>query len=280
MFQFLHSLFYEPILRANQDADMLYATRKDKINFYRRRAWITIVVATVCLFAIHYLSSQALLYDAVLQLEKIFSIPSGKWFNAIINHHYKELFEHFYGIFVLAFFLLIIPMLTVKFVFREPLNQYGWQIGDTFKHKKLYIVSMLVLMISMYILSINSQSFADFYPFYHQASRSWFDFVVWEMLYVTLLVSTEFFFRGFLLFGLRLPLGGLSIAVMLMPYMAVHLPKLWPEALSSIVFGIFLGLVALRSGSILGGIGLHISVAFTLDIAGILQGKGLPKIFF
>ena len=63
---------------------------------------------------------------------------------------------------------------------------------------------------------------------------------------------------------------------MCLPYLMLHFPKLWPESMGAILFGFFLGILAVRSRSIWGGVAVHVSIALTMDIAALLQTRGLP----
>jgi len=85
------------------------------------------------------------------------------------------------------------------------------------------------------------------------------DFVklAWGFLYLVQFVCLEFFFRGFMLNALRPALGANAVFVMCVPYTMIHFPKLWPEAAGAMAFGLFLGLLALRSRSIWGGVAVH-----------------------
>ena len=56
------------------------------------------------------------------------------------------------------------------------------------------------------------------------------------------------------------------VIVMLFPYMMIHFPKPWMETSGALVAGTLLGWLSLRTGSIFGGVMLHIMVAWNLDI--------------
>jgi len=56
----------------------------------------------------------------------------------------------------------------------------------------------------------------------------------------------------------------------------IHFPKPWLEATGAIFFGLFLGILALRSRSIWGGVAVHTGVALSMDIAALLQRGTLP----
>ena len=106
------------------------------------------------------------------------------------------------------------------------------------------------------------------------ANRSSFDLWAWEGLYAAQFVSLEFFFRGFILNGLRRALGSNAIFVMIVPYCMIHYGKPMPETLGAIGAGLILGTLALRTRSIWGGVLIHISVALTMDVLAL---QGCPK---
>lgn len=81
----------------------------------------------------------------------------------------------------------------------------------------------------------------------------------------------EFFFRGYMLFGLEKKLGRASILVQAIPFAIMHYRKPPLEAYGSIFAGIFLGIIALRARSFLPCALLHFGVALTADIIGILM---------
>jgi membrane protease YdiL (CAAX protease family) len=59
----------------------------------------------------------------------------------------------------------------------------------------------------------------------------------------------------------------------------LHFPKLWLESFGAISFGFFLGILALRSKSIWGGVGVHVAIALMMDSMAMMQTKGFPDQF-
>jgi membrane protease YdiL (CAAX protease family) len=68
----------------------------------------------------------------------------------------------------------------------------------------------------------------------------------------------------------------LAIAVMVIPYTMIHFPKPWLEATGAIAFGFFLGLLALRSRSMIGGFAVHAIVALSMDLFALARTDRLP----
>jgi membrane protease YdiL (CAAX protease family) len=71
--------------------------------------------------------------------------------------------------------------------------------------------------------------------------------------------AEEFVFRGYLtgalLLAFRRPLPAALVSGLI--FGAVHIPNGWPQAAGATVFGVFLALIAIRTGSLAFGAGLH-----------------------
>ena len=55
----------------------------------------------------------------------------------------------------------------------------------------------------------------------------------------------------------------------MVPYVMIHFVKPAPEAAAAIVGGLVMGYLALRTGSIVWGIALHVSVAALMDVSSL-----------
>lgn len=240
---------------------------------HRNRIWIVLMTAAVCLLMVHYLKYSSNLYSLLGFIEKTFAVDN--LVEDYRQHTFSKLMNYIWWSFWHYLAFIIIPFLVVKYWIKASLQDYGWGLGEVNQHKLEYLLLLSPIMIFAIIASFGDD-FSRYYPFYKLASRSWFDFIAWEVLYILQFVAVEFFFRGFILNGLRVPFGSMAIAVMTLPYLMLHFPKLWPEATGAILFGFFLGILALRSRSIWGGVAVHAGLALTMDIAALLQTKGLP----
>ena len=89
------------------------------------------------------------------------------------------------------------------------------------------------------------------------------------MLYATQFLSLEFFFRGFMVHGLRRRIGSAAIPVMMVPYCMIHFEKPLPETLAAIIAGLVLGFMSLRTRSIILGAAIHVSVALSMDFTSL-----------
>jgi membrane protease YdiL (CAAX protease family) len=174
---------------------------------------------------------------------------------------------------VLGYF--IAPALIVRLVFRGRVRDYGLETRDFRQHAWIYATLFTVVLVPVIGVSFLDE-FADYYPFYKLATRSWFDLFAWELLYAAQFFSLEFFFRGFWLRSLRDTMGSHAIFAMVVPYCMIHFGKPWLEALGAIVAGVVLGTLAMKTRSIWSGFLIHVSVAISMDVAAILQTDRLP----
>lgn len=166
----------------------------------------------------------------------------------------------------LAFFVL--PAMIVKFVFREKLADYGWKLKGSLRDWPLYLAMYLALAPFILWFSTNP-SFRSTYPFYRADAGEpfWPRMAIWQCFYAAQFIALEFFFRGFLIHGLRRRFGLYSIFVAAVPYCMLHFEKPFPETVSSLFGGVILGYMSLKNRSIVLGAALHIAIAFTMDFA-------------
>ena len=160
---------------------------------------------------------------------------------------------------------MLVPMLWVKLVMGQSLRETGLSTEGFLRHSWLYVGMYLMVLPAVYIVS-GTQSFQATYPFYENAGRSAYDLLLWEMLYAIQFMSLEFFFRGFLIHGLKRRFGFYAIFVSVIPYCMIHFGKPIPECFGSIVAGVALGIFSLFTGSIWLGVLIHVSVAVTMDL--------------
>jgi membrane protease YdiL (CAAX protease family) len=169
----------------------------------------------------------------------------------------------------LAFFLLmgIIPLLIILFVFKEPLKDYGFTLGDWRKGLPLALFLTIIIAILLLLPSSQTPDFRITYPFDKSAGDSIFSFIRFELLRGLIFYTAwEFFFRGFMLFGLRKHVGDwLAICIQTIPSCLWHVGLPIGEILSSILAGILFGMIAIRTKSIFWVFLLHYFIGLFLD---------------
>lgn len=178
-------------------------------------------------------------------------------------------------VFVLCTFYFVVPVLVIKFLFKENLSDYGLKWKGAFKDYWLYIV-MLCVMVPLVAFFSTTASFQARYPFYNlfPGEKLYPNFWIWEAMYFLQFFSLEFFFRGFMTHGLKHRFGYYSVFVMTIPYCMIHFGKPLPETIAAIAAGIILGTLSLKSRSILLGVCIHYSVGLMMDLAALWQKTG------
>ncbi len=249
---------------------------KRGISVWDKRPAIVLMVVALCLLMLHYFKFNTTFY-AVLDLW--FSQTSDNAsaaIRALRRETFFPLMSQAWWTFWHLITFLIIPVVTIKYILKEPLSNYGLGLGKLNEHKKWYFLLVAPILCFVVIVSFR-EDFTNHYPFYKLAHRSWADLIAWEVLYLFQFFCVEFFFRGFIVQACRPAFGVNAIFIMIVPYMMIHLPKPWLEASGAIFFGLFLGVLALHTRSIWGGVLVHVSIALSMDVAALLQTKGLPQ---
>ena len=169
---------------------------------------------------------------------------------------------------------LVLPALTL-WAMRLRVRDHGLETKGFSEHAWIYAFAYGIVLVAVVIVSYTHE-FSTYYPFYKLASRSWFDFFAWEILYAAQFFSLEFFFRGYWLKACKPIMGSHAIFAMVVPYCMIHYGKPMAEALAAIIAGIVLGTLAMKTRSIWSGFLIHCSVAVSMDAAALIHTSGLP----
>lgn len=171
---------------------------------------------------------------------------------------YLGLYPHPWWAGVSILLYLPVPLLIIRCGFRRPLRDYGLRL--VLNRRQLALYGLVVVAMLPLVLHVSTRAdFLQIYPFHGGAAQ------VWEAAYALQFVAREFFFRGLLVLGVGRYLGRYSVWVAVVPYTMLHSHKPPLEAFAAIVAGIILGEAARRTGSILGGVLVHVSVALGMD---------------
>lgn len=189
---------------------------------------------------------------------------------AVVHYHGRFGFlgerQQLFGWFALNFLALFVgPALLVRFIFRESLSEYGLRLGRADIWLK-YLLGFLAVMVPVAAIASRIPEFQDFYPRYAFARHEH-----WLILpsiggWLVYFLAWEFFFRGFLLFGLGRRLGPVAIFIQMVPFTMAHFPKPEMESLAAIIAGVALGVMAWRGKSFVGPWLLHWVAATSMDL--------------
>jgi membrane protease YdiL (CAAX protease family) len=241
-------------------------TENNKIETVKLQAFIVCISAAVCISLDEYFG----------HTDFAFSFLQNLGFNKLANSYAllmeDKLYALTYWVGIIVLFYGIVPLIIIKFVFKDKFSNYGLSIKGALKDYKIYLL-LIGIMLPIVITASFTESFQHKYPFYKlQEGEGLFPrFFIWECLYLLQFFAVEFFFRGFMLHGNKQRFGFYSILVMTIPYCMIHFGKPLPETLAAIVAGLVLGVLSLKSNSIWLGVAIHFSVAITMDFCSLWQ---------
>jgi len=169
----------------------------------------------------------------------------------------------------IVFFVLmfVVPVLYIKLVMKRPLSDFGFDLGD-FRWGSKWLITIPLSVVPLIYLSSKMPDVRIEYPLAKSLLTDQSHLLVYELGYVVFYyIAWEFFFRGFLLFGLKERFGAVNaILIQTISSCLVHIDKPEGEIIGSIFIGILFGMIALRSRSIWWVFLLHISIGVLTDL--------------
>jgi membrane protease YdiL (CAAX protease family) len=148
------------------------------------------------------------------------------------------------------FYYLVIPLLLVVLVFRDRPAEYGLSLGDWRTGLKWTVV-FAVVGTPLLLLAARSPAMIQYYDRFPAGLGRLIPTTALD------LIGWEFFFRGFLLFGLLRLMGPTAVIAQAVPFALAHLGKPETETLTTIFGGILFGWLAWRSRSVIYPFLLH-----------------------
>jgi membrane protease YdiL (CAAX protease family) len=170
--------------------------------------------------------------------------------------------------FIIFFVLMfVLPVLYIKLKMKKNLSDFGFGLGDVKYGTKLLLLIPFVIAPILYF-SAQMPDVQSEYPLakslLQDQSQLWF----YELMYVVFYyIAWEFFFRGFILFGLKDKYGVfVAILIQTISSCLVHIGKPEGEIIGSIVVGILFGMIAIRTKSIWYVFILHAALGVLTDL--------------
>lgn len=171
-----------------------------------------------------------------------------------------------YTIAMTLVFFVLIPILFIKFVFRERLSDYGIQLGIRKRTIRSFLVCAPLIAWGGYLGSFNPEM-REYYPVRLDAFTSSSVVALHVCTFIAYYIGWEFHFRGFLQFGLRPKLGPANAILIAMGLSVVfHIGTPLVETYAAIAAGIGWGILAFRTDSILSGLLQHILLGTAMQI--------------
>ncbi len=172
--------------------------------------------------------------------------------------------NQFIRFFVLFF---VLPAVYIKFVMHKNLKDYGLGLGDIKTGTKTLLLLIPIIVIAIYFAA-GMPDVRSEYPLAKSLLQDQSNLMVYELAYVVFYyIAWEFYFRGFLLFGLKERFGAFNaILIQTISSCLVHIGKPEGEIIGSIIVGIIFGLIALRTKSIWYVFVLHALIGVLTDL--------------
>ncbi len=213
-----------------------------------------------------------ILLSAPLLLTLYVCFGEAKNFTNIFSSYTANPLSDYYGHIYqfIAFFVLvgIIPFLYLTLKIRKPLGDFGFGFGDAKFGLIFALISIIVIILPMIYFSAKMPDLRAEYPMAKILLTRRGLIFQYELAYVIFYYTAwEFFFRGFILFGLKDKVGAMNaILIQTISSCLVHIGKPNGEIIGSIIFGIIMGVLALRTRSIWYPFLIHISMGIMTDI--------------
>jgi len=155
----------------------------------------------------------------------------------------------------------VLPVLTIVVCLRRNPLDFGLKRGD-FKVWGYYAAIVCLIAAPILFATSFTPAFQKYYSIEH------FSLINYSLVNCASLFASEFFFRGFLLFGLKEKLKEGSIFIQMIPFVLVHLGKPELETVSTILTGILFGYIAYRGKSVWPAFIIHlfINIFFVMSV--------------
>ena len=172
-----------------------------------------------------------------------------------------------------GFLMFIIPMILIPLVLKGKPADYGFRLGDYKFGLKSSILFVVVMLPFLWIAS-GDKSFASTYPQGGTFVRENLSVLFYYELFVGFyMLAWEFFWRGYMLFGLKQKFGFYAIFIQMIPFFILHRGKPDIETFASILGGLILGIQAWRSNSFIYCFLVHWAVMIFVDVISVLRYK-------
>lgn len=192
------------------------------------------------------------------------------------KHPAGNVFGYFWWFGMSLVLYLVLPLLLAVATKGSFHRKYGFGLGNWRQGFAITLVFLAVMLPAAFIAS-RLDAFKGIYPLAGNAAftlnvdgknvTSLPLFFAYEAGYFFYFVGWEFLFRGWMLNALLPKLGRTAaVLIQMAPFAVMHLGKAELEALGSIVAGIALGVLALRTRSFWYGALVHGIIAVFMDV--------------
>lgn len=232
-------------------------SRKEAQLFYKKDFWLRSI------FAI-----------AVLSLDSSLPFLRG-WIENWLDSQ-LHLWAYKVGVNMISFVTVFLPLFVFYRAYdRHHHNCYG--LNTAHVDLRPYFQMLLIMLPVLVAASFNS-GFQRQYPMYKTSPahtylgvHEWVTVAAYELAYGLDFITVELLFRGFMVIGMIELLGRKAVLPMAVTYCYLHFGKPAGEAISSVAGGYILGVIALETRSIWGGITVHVGIAWMMETIAFAQ---------
>ena len=169
--------------------------------------------------------------------------------------------------------LTLLPFLLIFGGLRARAEEFGFRPADPPAAR--FALIFYFLMLPVLIVASRQPQFFQFYPMQYQAGQDWTYFAYHQLTYGLYFFCWEFFYRGFLTFGLARGLGfPAAIILQSIGFGIMHIGKPLPEVYGSFIAGLALGWLAVKGRSFYPCFALHWVISATFDVLTIYARPG------
>jgi hypothetical protein len=193
-----------------------------------------------------------------------------------ISHPLMELWLIKVSVNLFSTFTILVPVLLF-YKYYEHQDHHVYGLNPKQFDMRPY-VTMLLIMLPFIVGASFNETFQRQYPMYKASMAhtylgipEWLTVAGYELAYGFDFITVELFFRGFLVIAMMTVLGRGSVLAMAVMYCFLHFGKPAGEAISSILGGYILGVVAYETKSIWGGVIVHIGLAWLMELMAFIQ---------
>ncbi len=217
-----------------------------------RALWLT-SAATLLLVVYHHQGSPAWAPQGFLVLSESVTGIAPDMFH-----------RHLWGHLTALVLLLAVPLGMARVAGGWTAADLGLSVRGA-RREMLIVLGLFGLLLPVLAIASRTDSFQAMYPRLPEARHDVTLFVLYEAAYLLKWIAWEFFFRGFLLFGLRKDIGPSAVLVSTVAFTLMHVGKPEAEMASAVLGGLVLCVIALKSRSIWPGVVIHSLVATAMD---------------
>jgi hypothetical protein len=218
-----------------------------------KESFVLLTVALIAFVSIHYASPSF--------FRRIFDTDDDKYYSTL------------YWFSADGFLMLIVPIILILFVLKGKPSDFGFKIGDSKFGLISSAVFILIMLPVIWIVS-GSETFAKAYPQAGIKVKENISVLIYYELFVGFyMLAWEFFWRGYMLFGLKDKFGYYAVFIQTIPFVILHRGKPEIEVFASIFAGLVLGVQSLRANSFIYCFLVHWVVMIFVDVISVLRYK-------